>query len=297
MAKLTQLNLKGDAGQNSSAPDQPLRLGNKGKIAALAGSGVVGLLLSIFLLQTSGCSREKEKPVLVNPSTQISSSQPTQAVAALTPPAPDTKAVPKKHARKKSSTVTYTNPAYGVSFRYPRTYALKTGEEPHLDLSGLGPVETGFVQPGGVTVAAVEMPRNSYPGSEFSSAFFSVSVNPSLTAEECAQFSFATPDSPDGPLTTANKVKVGAIEFDQLEDAMKLFDTKYYHVFENGACYEFSLGLGITDDAAEAGVANINFDNVFDRLERILATVKIEPGVAPEVATQAPVHTEEKANQ
>jgi hypothetical protein len=296
MAKLTQLNLKGDAGQNSSFAEQPARLGNKRKIAALAGSGVVGLLLSIFLLQTSGCSREKEKPVLVNPSTQISSSQPaTPAVTA--PTVPETKAAPKKRAKKKSSTVTYTNPAYGVSFRYPRTYALKTGDEPHLDLSGLGPVATGFVQPGGVTVAAVEMPRNSYPGSDFSSAFFSVSVNSSLTAEECGQFSFATPESPDGPSIAANKVKVGTIEFDQLEDALMLSDTKYYHVFENGACYEFGLGLGITDDAAAAGVANLNFDNVFDRLEKILATVKIEPGVAPEVAAQAPVHPEEKPAQ
>lgn len=296
MANFTQLNLQGSAGQKDPGKEFRPRYGNQRRIFALVGSAVAGLVLSTFLLQTSGCSRQKDKPALVNPSNQISSAQPV-APAVTTPAATDTKpAVPKKRARRKSSIVTYRNTDYGVSFRYPRNYVLKTGDDPQRDLPGPAPVDTGFVQPGGVTLAAVEMPRNSYPSSDLSSAYFSVSVNPNLTAEECAQFSFAVPGGPEVPSVAASKVKIGTIEYSELENAAKLSGARYYHVFENGACYEFGLGLRISPEAAESGVADLNFTEVFGKLEKMLATVKISSRVTPEVAIQAPAPAVETTN-
>ena len=65
-----------------------------------------------------------------------------------------------------------------MSFNYPRNYILKTGDEPQeMDLAGLGQLKTNYVQPGAVTVAAIELPRSSYPGTDFTSAYFGVSVN------------------------------------------------------------------------------------------------------------------------
>ena len=67
-------------------------------------------------------------------------------------------------------------------------------------------------------------------------------------------------------------------------------DSKYFHVFQNGACYEFALN--VTTVASEEGVMkHVDRDKVFGRLETILATVKINPVAAPEVAAQAPSTT------
>ncbi len=61
--------------------------------------------------------------------------------------------------------------------------------------------------------------------------------------------------------------------------------SKYYHVFENGACYEFALKVATTGVKTEGG-KQIDREQVFQRLEKILATVKITP--AAEVTASAP---------
>ena len=55
---------------------------------------------------------------------------------------------------------------------------------------------------------------------------------------------------------------------------------------ESGNCYEFSAGLGTTD-ANVAGLKPVSRSLVFGRLEQILSSVKVKPGVAPEVAKDA----------
>ncbi len=64
-------------------------------------------------------------------------------------------------------------------------------------------------------------------------------------------------------------------------------DSKYFHVFQNGTCYEFALN--VTTVASEDGLTkHVDRDKVFNRLEQILATVKINPVQAPEVASRSP---------
>ena len=62
-------------------------------------------------------------------------------------------------------------------------------------------------------------------------------------------------------------------------------DSKYFHLYQNGACYEFALN--VTTDASEEGlVKHVDRDRVFNRLEQILHTVKINP-VQPEVQAES----------
>jgi len=194
--------------------------------------------------------------------------------------------------------VTYTNRTYGLSFQYPRSYILKTGDEANLHWTASEPVQMDFVQPGGVAVAAIEPPpgscsRGSDQATDFTSAFFNVSVNPNLTSAQCAQFAFPKPDdAPVGPVSPA-KVTVGAIAFDEIEEAMPQADARYYHVFKNGACYEFALGLGTTVDEAKEGVTRVSSKEVFGKLEKILSTVKIQE---PAVQAGAPAAVPAEAN-
>ncbi len=253
-------------------------------------AGVVllgGAIVAASIVGLNGCSKENNSISRPNPAPGVSS----QTMAASQPaPAPVTpNAEVKKPVRKRpASTVTYRNKEYGVSFCYPRKYTLVSSEKKGEDQSA--PVPMNFIQPGGVDLATVEMPASAYPGTDLSSAFFSVSVNRSLTASECGEF--ATPEKHEGSTTetesTAGGSKVLGVASTETSNA------KYYHVFESGACYEFGMAVATDPNPAE-NVKPVDRDEIFRKLEKIMASVKIKP-VAQEAVTGAKVETPESVN-
>ncbi len=263
-----------------------------GEVHERAGCGknvaavTVGVLV-ITSLAAVGCSKSKEPSrVSDNRSSQMSSVAPLPLSTPTQPGAAVPTEKPKKAAKKRSSTVTYKDVASGVSFQYPRKYTLKTGDNARVEWSGFGPVPMNFIEPGGVPVAAVELPKNSYPGTDFASAFFNVSVNRSLSMEDCGKFGLTDAVHPDEP-GASTKVTVGGKEFEQVEDfggaALQQADAKYYHLYENGACYEFALGLGTAGYGVEEAIEPVDRSQVFSKLEKILATVKLQPVAEKEV--------------
>ena len=88
----------------------------------------------------------------------------------------------------------YTDKTYGLTFEYPRRYAIETGSAAS-DLLAANPMAMNFVQPGGVALAAVELPETSFANTDFSSAFFDVSVHKTLTADQCTEFAVPQPKS------------------------------------------------------------------------------------------------------
>jgi hypothetical protein len=282
--------------------------------------------LLIIVSVTVGCSSEKPKPVSSN--NQIPVTQPQPQMQPM--PAPvaqaESKPAPKKPVvHKKPATVNYTDKTYGVTFEYPRRYAIETGDAAS-ELIQTNPVPMNFVSPGGVALAAVELPETGFLNTDFSSAFFNVSVHQTLSADQCREFAVpqpkpgvksesAAPATEAGkdvakqdpaaksdtqlstnteakaPETASNpKLMVGDMELRATEavsgEGPRQSDSKYFHVYQNGACYEFALNV-TTDASSEGLVKHIDRDKVFNRLEQILATVKINPR-APEVTAEAP---------
>jgi hypothetical protein len=187
----------------------------------------------------------------------------------------------------------YADKTSGVSFKYPRKYILKTGDAAD-ELVSSDPVPMDFVQPGGFAVAAVTLPESAYPNGDLATAFFNVSFNKSLTAEQCGEFSEAKPGAPPdaaAPVAQPSKLIIGDMELASSESlasqGTREEASKYYHVFENGACYEFALRVATTGVETDGG-KHVDPDEVFQRLEKILATVKINPTAAPEVTAAAP---------
>ena len=307
MTHFTQLGLSGKPdrkpetnpqGNTTNTPEtlrpnqkQPTK---KQKTAALVGSLIATGLLGVFVFE-SGCSKESSKtaaitqpsPSVSQPSTPIPSVSP--AIAPVT-----TQPLAKKTPRqRKLSASTYTNPAYGVSFRYPKYDNLMEGDDANLELDGLGPVEMNFVEPGGTTISAVELPRKLYGGTNFNTAFFDVSVNPKMTSEECEQFAFPETGDPKTDPVAISKTKISPTEFHSVEAFAETesnqADVKFYHVFQNGSCYEFTLGLETatetdTDDAKLAA-KSVDSNEIFRQLNWMLSTVKIQPATAPEKTT------------
>ena len=268
-------------------------------VSNIAGKNAGTLLFAALLIVcaiTVGCSKDNPQPA----STQTPATPATPAVSSNVPPASPPQQTenktPKKVARKRPSTVTYTDKTYGVSFQYPRKYALETGDAAN-ELIASSSVPMNFVQPGGVALAAVALPDTSYPGTDFESGLFNVSINKSLTEEQCGAFSVPqvdpkTADSGTTAKAPLSKLMLGDLELQSVEniagEGSKQSDAKYFHVFQNGACYEFAVKVATNGSENETGGRHVNRDQVFQRLEKMLATVKINPTAAPEVAVTTP---------
>lgn len=260
------------------------------KLAMIAGSSILGLLLAV-----SACSRQSPKPALVGVSSPAPASATPVAAAnvATAAPAATTPAVPapakKKTAKKRPTNVQYSDPNTGVSFLYPRKFELSSGEAAQPQFAGVD-VPMNFVQPGGITVATVALPDGSYPGTDFASAFFNVSVNRNVSETECSHFAFVDTRNADGEPVDAEKVTIGSTDMEKTSDfsanAIKQNETQYYHSYVNGACYEYTLGLGTAGFATDAGIKPVDRDKVFAQLEKILATVKVNPVEHEQVAEQ-----------
>jgi hypothetical protein len=281
-----------------------------------------------------GCSSDKPKPVTTN-----NEIPPTQPLTAAPLPAPvleaQSKPAVKKVVHKKPSTVNYADKAYGVTFEYPRRYAIETGDAA-MQLVSSNPIPMNFVSPGGVALAAVELPETNYVNTDFSSAYFNVSINKNVSSDQCGEFAVpqgketmvdasksqpatstssepvkqdaaksdsqsAAPVSsteqntaevkndPKSDVSPNAKLLIGDMELRATEavsgEGTRQSDSKYFHVYQNGACYEFALN--VTTDASDEGlVKHVDRDKVFGRLEQILSTVKINP-VTPEVTAEA----------
>jgi hypothetical protein len=284
---MTQLNLSGRQSDHTQQKPAAERTDESIKNQTVGALGALAMFAAVIVI--ASCSRSN-KPVAVQQPVQPTAPVSTPAPA-LTTPAPVPAPVVAKSKKHRAATLSYINREYGLSFNFPRNYQLKTPPT----VATTEPLQMNFVHPGGLMLAAVEMPGNSYPGTNFKSGFVAVSVNPGMTAEACAQFASPEPTATDGSTPVRiEEVNFGAIEFHAVDNGSgamaKQADAKYYHAFNNGACYEFALGIA-TDGTGNGSVEEImpvDRQTVFAKLEKILATVKLQPGVMPETQTPVP---------
>jgi len=261
------------------------------KIAVVASSVLLGSLLIV-----SACSKQASKTPLVAVSNSDQPAGSATTPAASASPVATTPVTPKKKVQKKrSANINYTEPNYGVSFSYPRKYEFLDSGKTKTELAGLGSVPMNFTQSGGIALASVAMPGKSYPGTDFAGAFFNVNVNRSVAEEECSRFAFVDHNNPDGEPMDPDQTEVGSLRFSRTSDfegsMMKQAETEYFHRYQNGACYEFVLGLGTEGYGAKEGIEPVDRDQVFLKLEKILATVKIKTTEQPKIAKETETQT------
>jgi hypothetical protein len=254
---------------------------------------------AVLIVCSIGVGCTSDKPVSTNNQPVMTQPTPPAVTTPASMPAPELQAaakpVHKKVVHRAPVNATYADKTSGVSFQYPRRYLLKTGDAAGEMVSS-DPAPMNFVQPGGVVVAAVTIPETAYPKSDLASAFFDLSVNKTLTAEQCGQFTESKlvepPEAAAAATAQSSKLMIGDMELQSAEtlasDGSRQEAGKYFHGFANGACYEFVLKVATGVETDEGG-KRVDREEVFKRLEKILATVKINPVAAPEVTASAPV--------
>jgi len=224
-------------------------------------------ILAVMLFLAVSCSKKDNQPVAkVTPPAAPEMNPPAPSPTPTTAPAPK-KA--KKHHRPPNAT--YVNSTYGVSFSYPVKYTLEDDKS--------APLNSKFLGASAVDVASVDMPSLAYPDTDFSRALLNVSVSSGTTEEQCEQF-LSTPSKPAQPA----KVKLGPNSFAEMEETGSepdgQSDVKYFHLFKNGACYEFALEVE-TARTSDEDLAQVDRGKVFEQLEKILTTARIKDVEVP----------------
>jgi hypothetical protein len=252
-------------------------------IGGAATAAVTAVLALTFVLDFNGCSRGKEKNAQANQSNPAPTPGSIAQGQPVTPEGKIEAVIEKKKAVKHASIATYKNSTYGVSFRYPKTYTMLTPEKDSKESAWPDPVAMNFAGPGGETLTTLVLPGTR------ASSFFKASVLKGVSAEQCGKFA-STPeltevatnppvDADDDSIVPV-KANILGVEFAKTESVTDQSEARYYHHFENGACYEFALGV----EDAPGTTKPVDHLQVFDRLERIMTTVKIKTEPAPAVA-------------
>lgn len=225
-------------------------------------------IMAIVLFVAVSCSKKDDKPVAKM--TPPAAPEMNTSAPAATPTAAPVPKKAKKHHRPANAT--YVNSTYGVSFSYPVKYTLEDNNS--------APLNSKFLGADAVDVASVDMPSLAYPDTDFSRGLLNVSVRSGMSEEQCAEF-LSTPDTKPAKPST---VKLGANSFAEVEETGSepygQSDAKYFHLFKNGACYEFSLEVETTRTADE-DLAQVDRGKVFEQLEKILTTARVKDVEVP----------------
>ena len=174
-------------------------------------------------------------------------------------------------AKPLSKTITYKSRDYGVSFEYPRQYAYVSAKTiANGDASRKAKSDGSADQ---FTLASVEVPKGFYPDTDFDRGYLTVSLNESLSEDEC----LATL-GPNFQSANINGIDFKWVEADR-GGSGESAKVRNFITYTNATCYELELGVKSKN---EKGMAReVDPDQVFKRLDAIMATVKIKPTLQP----------------
>jgi|HubBroStandDraft_4_1064222.scaffolds.fasta_scaffold136412_2 hypothetical protein len=230
----------------------------------------LGLIASS--VNSVGCSSKAASPERTAPG---------PAGPTLAPPSKQPERAAKPTSRE-SALARYSNPEYGVSFRYPRNFALEEAdnlsENSPEDASGARtPEQLAQEEPGTLLLATIVVPDDAYPNTTFAGASLQLAVNRYLTAGSCRRELISRLGDSNGRNGAAT---VQGIEFAWADndegDASTEFFERDYAGFANGTCYEFFLriGAGTTDDADATRPPDEK--KILAQMEKVLASLQFE---------------------
>jgi hypothetical protein len=227
------------------------------------------LLLVVTGAGLAGCSSKAALPRKTNPA-------PSPALA--TPGRQERVAKP---AARESALSAYSNPEYGVAFRYPRNFALaEAGDsEGAEDSSGVrSQEELAREEPGAVLVATLVVPDDAYPNTTFAGGSVQFAVNRYLTAGSCRQSLLSRLGDSSGRsgAATIQGVEFAWIDNDEGDASTEFFERDYAG-FTNGTCYEFFLRVGVAADRDSQDQARPPDDRkILGHMEKIVSSLEFE---------------------
>jgi hypothetical protein len=172
-------------------------------------------------------------------------------------------AVPKQPQSLKP--IAFKSRDYGITFEYPWQYTRLNAKAIAADYS-LQPQSDGLDSQ--ITLMRVDVPKGFYPGTDLDSAYFTLSLNPDLSAKDCK----ATLGKDAKPqVKTVNGTDFNWIETESGGHGSSA-KIRNYVAFANDTCYEIETGVRTRNDGLSR---EVDPDQVMKRLDSILETVKV----------------------
>ena len=187
------------------------------------------------------------------------------------------------------STAVYSNPEYGISFRYPRDYALEEGE---IEERSFFLRRQDDLEPDMKLLATVVIPEDGYPNTTFEHGSLQVLVHEELDREGCRNIV-----DPEGGASPARRVRMinaddGAFWWSEEKssaDGTQIVEREYTS-FLGGRCYEFYAVVAVGEAPGEEGAERqADAGKILRQLEKILLSVRVseEPGDGENVSRAA----------
>ena len=189
-----------------------------------------------------------------------------------------------RHADKHSSDwsmTTYSNPEYGLTFRYPRDYALEEGE---VDEHSFFLRRQEELEPDTKLLATVLIPEDGYPNTTFEHGSLQVLVHEGLERESCREMvdpeNGAFGEKGVRVINTENAA-IWWSEEKSSADGTQILEREYA-AFLGGRCYEFYavVVVGEPRDKEEAE-RQADAGRIIRQLEKILVSVHVTTAPVP----------------
>ena len=183
-----------------------------------------------------------------------------------------------RHSSKPAgdwSSAVYTNSEYGLSFRYPRDYALEDGE---VDEHSFFLRRQDELEPDTHLLATILIPDDGYPNTTFEHGSLQVLVHEGLDGESCRNLV-----DPDNGAVGAGRVRSlntesGPIwwsEEKSIVDGTQIVEREYAAVI-GGRCYEFYAVVAVGESTDAQGAEKpADAVKILRQLEKILLSVRV----------------------
>jgi len=157
-----------------------------------------------------------------------------------------------------------SNLSYGVRFSYPGSFLSLTSDD--------SPRPANFVSANGVVaLAALQMPRELYPGTNFVGGLFGIQANTVITnAESCSEFGFSEPEN-------RSSFTVGGVKYSRTRSVDGGLGTGVidheFHTFQNGLCYEVWFEMAESWAYPLCGIAQLDDGDEMNLIEPLLSGI------------------------
>jgi hypothetical protein len=182
-----------------------------------------------------------------------------------------------KGAPREAFLSSYSNPEQGISFRYPRYYALEEGELEEHSFFLKRQEDLDIEQPGASLVATLLIPEDGYPNTTFEHGSLQLLVNDFATPQFCKELSGNSEQATTAlKNVTVQGVLLRGSEW-QYEAAGTEVLERHYAGFAKGRCYEFNLVVA-ADMATEPNGTPKPADEarIMRQLEKIVGSVEFQ---------------------
>ena len=175
---------------------------------------------------------------------------------------------------------TYSNPEQGISFRYPRNYALEEGDVQEHSYFLKRQEDLDNERPGAVLLATVLIPEDAYPNTTFEHGSLQ------LVVSERSEGSCRLADSGGAGLNGAKLSTLQGVVFAwrgerSVTGGTELLEREYT-AYYSGRCYEFFATVAAEGTPDPEGFRKpADTGKILRQLEKIISSVQISAGSAP----------------